>query len=114
MKYFEIEEFKCRCGCGQADMSEPFLDRLDKARELAGVPFAITSGYRCRTHDEAVGGKGNHTTGLAADIAADSGDMRFRIVQSLIEAGFRRVGIGKDFIHVDDVPGKPAPTIWLY
>jgi hypothetical protein len=31
-----------------------------------------------------------------------------------MEAGFNRLGIAKTFIHVDNDPGKPEDTVWLY
>ncbi len=112
-KHFKIEEFNCKC-CGENYMSELFLDRLDEARDLAKVPFVITSGYRCPKHNRAVGSTSdNHTKGVAADIACDRGPMRLLIVSALLNAGFRRLGIGKRFIHVD-ANGSRTDSIWLY
>jgi hypothetical protein len=54
MQHFNIEEFACHC-CGKIAMDEAFLARLEKAREIAGVPFKITSGYRCPKHNAVVG-----------------------------------------------------------
>jgi len=89
--------------------------KLDVAREVAGIPFIITSGYRCGVHNKSVGGVNNspHTKGLAADIAVTSGFNRFRIVQGLIVAGFRRIGIGHTFIHCDIALDRPN-NLWLY
>ena len=112
-KYFSLDEFKCPC-CGENNISLMFVEQLDQARELAMVPFRINSGYRCESHDAALGGKGNHTTGWAADIACSASLDRFRLVKSLLEVGFSRIGIGKTFLHVDDVDGKPPEVIWLY
>jgi uncharacterized protein YcbK (DUF882 family) len=98
-------------------MDDDFLKRLDKARELAGVPFVITSGFRCPKHNKEVGGKPNsaHLRGLAADIAVADNETRYQIIYGLIKAGFKRIGIGKGFIHVDgDVVTKPFPRVWLY
>ena len=99
-------------------MQEAFLKRLDYARDLAGVPFRITSGYRCPRHNARVGGKPNsaHTRGWAADIAAEDSETRARILFGLIKAGFRRMGIDckRGFIHVDDDPEKPRPRVWGY
>jgi len=94
------------------------LEKLDLAREMAGVPFRITSGYRCKKHNEAVGGRPNsaHTRGFAADIAATDSETRARIVFGLIKAGFRRIGIDfkRGFVHVDCDPEKPTPRLWGY
>jgi len=115
LKHFHIDEFKCKC-CGKALMKEEFLKMLDKARDLAKTPFIITSGYRCQEHNKEVGGKPDsaHTRGYAADIAVSNSTDRYLIVYGLIMAGFRRLGIGKDFIHVDNDPEKPSGVIWTY
>ena len=99
-------------------MKDEFLKKLDLARELAGVPFVITSGFRCEKHNRAVGGKPNsaHTRGFAADIAAGDSLTRAKIVFGLIEAGFRRIGLdfGRGFVHADCDPEKPSPRLWGY
>lgn len=113
MKHFTLDEFACK-HCGENHISLDFASRLDSAREFAGVPFIINSGYRCEEHDKNIGGKGNHPTGMAADILCSSSGDRFRIVQSLLAAGFTRVGIGANFVHVDIVPDKPSKVMWVY
>ncbi|HET8689242.1 MAG TPA: D-Ala-D-Ala carboxypeptidase family metallohydrolase [Methanosarcina sp.] len=116
MKHFKMEEFICKCGCGQNQMIPETLDRIDKAREIANVPFKVTSGYRCVAHNAAVGGKseGAHTTGHAVDIEASVSPNRFLIVDALLKVGFNRIGIGKTFIHADDDPTKPPKVMWEY
>ena len=72
MKYFTLDEFDCPSlpNSGK-NMDSSFLAKLEKAREIAGIPFKITSGYRTKTHNEEVGGVPNssHLIGVAADIA---------------------------------------------
>jgi len=89
---------------------------LDDARHKAGIPFVITSGYRCPSHNRAVGGVANsaHTKGLAADIACSDERSRGYIIGALYEASFNRIGIHPDFIHVDDDDSKSADVVWLY
>lgn len=115
MRYFSIVEFECP-DCGRADMDETFLEMLDRARGIAQIPFYITSGFRCKKHNEEIGGKPDsaHLRGLAADIAVKDSRSRFKIVEALIRAGFKRIGIAKDFIHVDADMTKPDKVIWLY
>lgn len=116
MKFFKEEEFRCKCGCGRAEMMPSTLDKLDKAREIANTPFKITSGFRCKGHNEAVGGKseGAHTSGYAIDIAASTSPSRYAIMKALLEVGFTRIGIGSNFIHADDDPSKPSEVMWEY
>ena len=124
MRYFRPEEFDCKCkkckdngeGRGVDMMEDYFLQMLDDARHKAGIPFVITSGYRCPSHNRAVGGVANsaHTKGLAADIACSDNRSRGYIIGALYEASFNRIGIHPDFIHVDDDDSKSADVVWLY
>jgi len=94
-------------------MNLDFVLRLDKARMIADVPFKINSGYRCPKHNLAVGSTSeNHTSGHAADIGCTAGTERIYILRGLIMAGFKRIGIRKDFIHVDDM--DKVESCWLY
>lgn len=112
---FQEEEFRCPC-CGRNEIKTELLDKLQAARSAAGVPFRITSGYRCPAHNRAVGGvpTSSHTAGYAADIAIPEGSTGFRILKALLTAGFQRIGIAGSFIHADIDPTKPHPTLWIY
>jgi zinc D-Ala-D-Ala carboxypeptidase len=122
MLHFELSEFDSpdEIGSGKL-MDAAFLQMLDDARGIAGIPFRITSGYRTPSHNAYVGGvqpslksKGSsHLFGYAADIACNSSADREVILNSLIRAGFRRIGIANGFIHVDNDPDKNA-AVWLY
>jgi zinc D-Ala-D-Ala carboxypeptidase len=125
MRYFQPEEFDCKCskcrtnneGRGAEMMDDYFLQMLDDARHKAGVPFRITSGYRCIAHNRSISGSvkdSAHTKGLAADIACSDSRTRGYIIGALFEAGFNRIGIHEHFIHVDDDPSKDADVVWLY
>ena len=104
------------------NMDSTFLDMLDKAREYAGIPFKITSGYRTEAHNSRVGGvprdhdsKGSsHMYGLAVDIACNNSQDRYKIVTALLDAGFNRIGIASSFIHVDNDTDKVSDVIWTY
>ena len=117
MKYFNIEEFDSpdEPGSGQY-MDDEFLEMLDNARHLAGIPFIINSGYRTKAANRDAGGLRNsaHLDGFAADIRCNASRERMYIVGALLEAGFNRIGIGNGFIHVDNDPTKPEDVIWTY
>lgn len=115
MKYFTKSEFKCQC-CGKNKIDVGFLNRLDSARGLAGIPFNVNSGYRCPAHNTQVGSKStsSHTKGLACDIGATSSSQRFAILSALLEVGFKRIGIAKTFIHVDYDKDKTSKVAWIY
>jgi len=102
-------------------MDTDFLDKLDEARDLAGIPFRITSGFRSKAHNEDLRAQGyqasansSHLKGLAADIAVGSSSDRWAIVSALISAGFTRIGIGHGFVHVDSDDDKAQGVIWVY
>lgn len=113
---FNTEDFDCRCGCGLNNMKPVFLWKLQQCRTEANVPFIVTSGSRCKTYNKSVGGKlsSEHLTGEAVDIVVQNSTVRFKIVRAAIEVGFRRVGIGKDFIHLGGSDYAPQQIIWLY
>ena len=114
-KYFKKEEFACPC-CGRNEIKDEFLAKLDEAREIAGVPFVITSGYRCSKHNKEVGGSptSSHLKGLAADIKTTSSKQRYKILNALLKVGFKRIGIGQNFIHVDLDTEKVQEVAWDY
>jgi uncharacterized protein YcbK (DUF882 family) len=114
-KYFNIDEFKCPC-CGENLISKELVKKLDEARELAGVPFKVNSGYRCEKHNAKIGGSStsSHLLGLAVDIAVTGSVDRFKILDALLRVGFTRVGVAKSFIHADIDKGKVQPVLWTY
>ena len=87
---------------------------LDEARALAGIPFSLSSAFRCAKHNKAVGGVADsaHTHGYAVDIKCTSSHYRFRIISALLEAGFRRIEAGPTWVHVDHDPAKPQDVIF--
>jgi uncharacterized protein YcbK (DUF882 family) len=87
---------------------------LERARKTSG-PMTIVSGYRCAAHNNQVSGAptSQHMRGLAADIACSSDSARFTLISSLLGAGFRRLGIGRNIIHAD-IGTTTGPVIWTY
>jgi len=112
-KYFSIEEFDCQ-ETGENQMSEEFIHRLDELREKCGFPFQITSGYRSVSHSiEARKAKpGQHTEGIACDIAVSNGSERMTVVHEALKLGFTGIGVAKGFVHVD-IRGT-TPVLWCY
>lgn len=116
-KYFIEEEFqKCSPACSLQDMDPMTVEMLDRAREIAGIPFVLTSAYRSADWDKSKGrsGTGAHTLGKAVDIRCDFIQNRFKIVDSLLKAGFNRIGISDSFIHADTSKVHSQNVIWLY
>jgi len=122
LKYFKLSEFDSPDCEGSGEMmEEEFLERLDVARDIAGFPFIVNSGFRTISHNKALKEKGykvaknsSHLLGWAADLHCGSGKRRFLMIEALLDAGFTRLGVGDSFIHVDCDPEKPQMTIWTY
>lgn len=117
LKYFKDEEFKrATPACSLSDMNEDFMHHLDEAREFAQIPFVINSAFRSVDYEKKKGrtGTSQHCKGLAVDLRCRTNAERFRIVASLLALGFRRIGIGTNFIHVDDGYPNSEPIIWTY
>lgn len=113
--YFKLEEQVCPC-CKTGRFAPDFLDMLNQAREIAGIPFIINSGFRCESYNKKVGGteRSAHLVGCACDIKTEDNYTRKVVLDSLLKVGFNRIGIGKNFIHVDNDFTKPQNVIWLY
>jgi len=115
-KHFKESEFCCPC-CGKSEMDQEFLNKLSEARSHAGVPFKINSGFRCVVHNGSLPNSSafsSHLSGHAADIATPNSAIRYAILLGLLLSGFNRIGIGTNFVHVDDDPKKPPFVIWGY
>ena len=121
-KYFKLSEFDSPDSPGSGELMEPqVLEALDIARDIAGFPFIITSGVRTVAHHRKLIEMGyktaknsSHLLGWAVDIAVPTSRKRFLMIEALLDAGFNRFGIGKDFIHVDMDPNKESNVTWVY
>lgn len=117
LRYFTEQEFtQAKPACALSDMHESFMERLDEARHIAGVPFIINSAYRSKAYEVNVkhrSGTSSHCKGVAVDLKCTDSFYRLVIVDALLRVGFNRIGIGKTFIHVDWDSEKRA-AIWLY
>lgn len=116
VKYFQPFEFDSpdAPGSGAQHMNLAFVLKLDKLREAVKMPLTIKSGWRTPEHNQKVGGvySSAHEAGHAVDIAALSGRHKFLIVETALRLGFRRVGIGKNFVHIDDSIQHPQDVVW--
>lgn len=89
---------------------------LDKARDIAGVPFKLNSTVRTVAENKKAGGVEDsaHLTGEACDIACTDSASRYKIVTALLKVGFIRIGIADTFVHCDISKTHPQNNIWLY
>ena len=70
ISWFTPGEFQCGCGCGKNNVKPDLVKLLESTRRQLQAPIVITSGCRCQTHNEDVGGapRSKHRVGKAADV----------------------------------------------
>ncbi len=113
-RYFTREEFDCQ-ETGENEMEDEFIHALDALRHQCNIPFRITSGYRSPRHSieaKKPNGPGQHSRGIAADIAVSNGAERYIIAGNAFKLGFSGIGIHKTFVHVDT--RTTTPVLWPY
>jgi uncharacterized protein YcbK (DUF882 family) len=108
-KNFQAFEFDCPCKrCKETIIDYDLPALVQKIRDACNCPVQITSGYRCGKYQDQLRAEGletstgisQHEKGRAADIwtGKHSGEELEKIARRI---GFRAVGVGKAFIHVD-------------
>ena len=112
---FNENEFACPSS-GKAYMRKRFMDKLQKARTIAGVRFHILSGYRDKAYNDSLPNSvpnSAHIYGLACDIWFDCMFDRLKAFDAFREVGIKRIGVAKGFTHIDIDDSKPD-GIWGY
>lgn len=105
---------------GNANITElhpGMYEFIEKMESLLDEELVITSGYRGPNHPiEAAKSKpGEHSTGLAIDVAAVGGSAVFNLVEAAIECGCKRIGINRknNFVHLG-LDSNRVTSIWTY
>lgn len=105
IRYFKPSEFACKHCKGQTDMDFNLIHALDWLRDIFGVPFIVTSGYRCEEHNRAVNGASQsfHVQGKASDITVSQKTLLTIIYKVAIASSkFNGVGLSENkFVHLD-------------
>ena len=118
-KYFNKKKFKCQCGCGICNVDEEFLYLLDSLRQFVDAPIHVNSGCRCPYQNDSIGGKQKSSHLTTEEIKCKGADIRTKKAKRfLLLLGamliFRRVGIAKTWLHVDNDKTKPQEVYWIY
>ena len=116
IKFFSLSEFDSPDDKSSGNnMDLNFVKLIDEAREKAGIPFKITSGYRTPKHNTSINGSRSwshmNIPCNACDIATPNSSIRYKIITSLLDVGINRIGIGKNFIHCDTDTNKSQNII---
>ena len=108
-KNFNSTEFDCHgknC-CSQTIIDDKLVEYLQKIRNHFGKPITITSGYRCPTHNRAIGGAtaSQHAKGCACDIVV-SGVTPAEVAKYAESIGVLGIGLYETnsdghFVHID-------------
>ena len=110
-KNFSQYEFGCKCGCGYDKIKPSVVYALQIIRDHFNRPIKITSGCRCGSHNQSVGGRVNsrHLFGEAADFVVEAIDTAE--VADFIDdyfGGNNGIGRYKAFTHFDTRKNKRA------
>lgn len=111
-KNFSKKEFDCKCGCEMPlDVLyniQKLANQLQIIRTLTGQSIKINSGYRCKKHNNLIGGSKNsqHILGKASDIVIRdiSPNNLTDLIDELISKGkILQGGLGRynTFTHYD-------------
>ncbi len=94
--------------------SSDILNFLVKLAKHYGSPLYFTSSFRTPKQNVTCGGSptSSHLKGLAFDIKCTNSSERYHLLEALFFYGVRRIGIYKNFIHIDFDPDKPAFVAW--
>lgn len=104
--HFTTDEFSCCCqnpSCNEQRINIKLITLLEALRASLGSPIRVTSGFRCKAHQEALRASGRetakgtsqHELGMAADITC----VDLPRLEDVF--GGYSLGVGKTFTHVD-------------
>ena len=107
--HFSKKEFDCKCGCNTGPINMVLVEKLESARLEFGRGMRINSGIRCLHHNRKIGSRdtSSHIKCVAADVGCTNMEDRHKLLSIFLKY-FQRVGVHKEFIHVDVDPDKPS------
>ena len=94
--------------------------KLKQLEVVTGYPIFnwINSGVRTKSHNRRVGGVANSSHVIpickAVDIKASSIAIRNTLVYAAKQVGFKRIGVGRTFVHLDVDASKSQYVAWGY
>lgn len=114
---------KCVPQSNEYDLNGPLLHILRNMEVAMSMSFddfeelKINSGYRSPEYEVRHGrsGESAHCLGKAVDIHCTNNRHRYFIIKFALQNGINRIGVYKNFIHLDTAiskDGKSTHTIW--
>ena len=120
---FSKLEIMCPCSCGADKISSVLIEKLQKVRNIIGLPIIITSGVRCEFYNASIKASMNSShipasygMGNAVDIACTTSKYRYELIQ-VAQKFFNRISFGGSyggFVHLDVDRSKVQEVMWLY
>jgi len=108
---------KAQSNVNLEDLNPRMIEFANNLEEAIGAELIITSGYRSPDHliEAKKKSPGEHTTGLAIDVAAVGGTPVYEIVEAAINLGCKRIGISRksNFVHLG-LDLSRVTSIWTY
>ena len=111
-KDFDSDEFSCP-HCGKNKVAGELVIKLQQLRDIISKAIFITSGYRCQTYNDRIGGALNsaHLIGEGVDIQVKD-MLPFVLAYQASEIKGIRLGIYPNHLHMDIRPANPS-KYWL-
>lgn len=114
---------KCIPSSSEYDLNGPLLHILRRMEVCMSLSFEdfeefkINSAYRSPDYEKRMGrlGTSSHCLGKAVDIHCINNSHRYAIIKLALQNGINRIGIYKNFIHLDSAiykDGKIPNIIW--
>ena len=103
---FSKLEVQCPCSCGADKITSVLIEKLQKVRNIIGIPIIITSGVRCEFYNASLKNSSMNSShipdsyglGQAVDISCTTSKYRYELVQVaqkfFIESVYREVYTG--------------------
>lgn len=115
-KYFKMTE---STGGGHtfSELTPELRQLLDTMRGECGFPFRINSGVRSVAQNASLSdavSDSAHLSGLAVDISITDSSKRYTFNKVAYAHGITRIGLGKDFVHIDISKTLPQNVEWTY
>ena len=121
---FSKLELQCPCSCGADKISPVLIEKLQKVRNIIGLPIIITSGVRCEFYNASLKNSSMNSShmpdsyglGQAVDISCTTSKYRYELVQ-VAQKVFNRIGIsGGSYgggVHLDVDKEKVQEVMWV-
>lgn len=115
-KLSELDLSQCVPVCKVSDLNPALVDAVIMAQKMAGFQFTITSAFRSQAWERSKGRKGtsSHCKGLAVDVSTRDSHCRYNVLLAAAYSGIPRIGVGKNFLHLDIDETKSHPIIFHY